>query len=326
LDRGHSNTQPSSGGGQHSSDYLCRKVPAHGLKAPVRRRHKKLCPYLTCGCQACRMVDRSRRVVARQIAMYRDQRGALRLPDLQPPTLGVAEPQCCDRVQQQQAASPLTAHCRKCRNHGLSVEWRGHKRRCPFLACRCDACALIVERKRTEKALRQMAAPKAAAPENMEAPSSQQQSQLLAEKQKFDNKPSRVVAIAVDGGEQSKRRFDYFMRRLYRRGDHVTFLHVEAPPSGLWSDPSQPRAAWSAKSHPTGACPYNLTDARWLCEYCGGPGPAIVKLAEDRGADLLVVGSRGLGTVRRTVLGSVSPTWCTTAVCRLCGAKHCSYY
>uniref|UniRef100_A0A1I8FPP3 Kinesin motor domain-containing protein n=1 Tax=Macrostomum lignano TaxID=282301 RepID=A0A1I8FPP3_9PLAT len=37
-------------------------------------------------------------------------------------------------------------------------------------------------------------------------------SQLLAEKQKFDNSSSRVVAIAVDGGEQSKRRaFDYFI-------------------------------------------------------------------------------------------------------------------
>ncbi|PAA90072.1 hypothetical protein BOX15_Mlig020566g1 [Macrostomum lignano] len=148
----------------------------------------------------------------------------------------------------------------------------------------------------------------------MEAePEQQQQITAVSEKQKFDNSSSRVVAIAVDGGEQSKRAFDYFMRRLYRRGDHVTFLHVEAPPSGLWSDPSQ---VWHSivasarqlerKVTSDWCLPYNLTDARWLCEYCGGPGPAIVKLAEDRGADLLVMGSRGLGTVRRTVLGSVS--------------------
>uniref|UniRef100_A0A1I8I6F9 Usp domain-containing protein n=1 Tax=Macrostomum lignano TaxID=282301 RepID=A0A1I8I6F9_9PLAT len=279
----------SSGGGSIRSDYLCRKCRAHGLKAPVRR-HKKLCPYLTCGCQACRMVDRSRRVVARQIAMYRDQRGAL--PDLQPPTSASPNPNAATEssAAAAAAASPLTAHCRKCRNHGLSVEWRGHKRRCPFLACRCDGCALI----------------------NME-PEQQQQITAVSEKQKFDNSSSRVVAIAVDGGEQSKRAFDYFMRRLYRRGDHVTFLHVEAPPSGLWSDPSQ---VWHSivasarqlerKVTSDWCLPYNLTDARWLCEYCGGPGPAIVKLAEDRGADLLVMGSRGLGTVRRTVLGSVS--------------------
>uniref|UniRef100_A0A1I8I395 Usp domain-containing protein n=2 Tax=Macrostomum lignano TaxID=282301 RepID=A0A1I8I395_9PLAT len=285
----------SSGGGSIRSDYLCRKCRAHGLKAPVRR-HKKLCPYLTCGCQACRMVDRSRRVVARQIAMYRDQRGAL--PDLQPPTSASPNPNAAtESSAAAAAASPLTAHCRKCRNHGLSVEWRGHKRRCPFLACRCDGCALILSSK---------------APENME-PEQQQQITAVSEKQKFDNSSSRVVAIAVDGGEQSKRAFDYFMRRLYRRGDHVTFLHVEAPPSGLWSDPSQ---VWHSivasarqlerKVTSDWCLPYNLTDARWLCEYCGGPGPAIVKLAEDRGADLLVMGSRGLGTVRRTVLGSVS--------------------
>ena len=38
----------------------------------------------------------------------------------------------------------------------------------------------------------------------------------------------------------------------------------------------------------------------------GGPGHAIVERAEKVGADMIVIGTRGLGTIRRTVLGSVS--------------------
>ena len=36
------------------------------------------------------------------------------------------------------------------------------------------------------------------------------------------------------------------------------------------------------------------------------PGEVICKLAEDESADLIVIGSRGIGTLRRTILGSVS--------------------
>lgn len=38
----------------------------------------------------------------------------------------------------------------------------------------------------------------------------------------------------------------------------------------------------------------------------GEPGEQIVRVAEDEGADFIVTGSRGLGTIRRTLLGSVS--------------------
>jgi nucleotide-binding universal stress UspA family protein len=38
----------------------------------------------------------------------------------------------------------------------------------------------------------------------------------------------------------------------------------------------------------------------------GDPGVEIVKAAEENKADLIVVGSRGLSTLRRLILGSVS--------------------
>ena len=38
----------------------------------------------------------------------------------------------------------------------------------------------------------------------------------------------------------------------------------------------------------------------------GTPGETIVKIAQENNANTIIMGSRGLGTVRRTLLGSVS--------------------
>lgn len=38
----------------------------------------------------------------------------------------------------------------------------------------------------------------------------------------------------------------------------------------------------------------------------GKPGEVICKIADEEGAKLIITGTRGLGTIRRTLLGSVS--------------------
>lgn len=37
--------------------------------------------------------------------------------------------------------------CAKCRNHGISVKKKGHKRRCKYSHCNCPRCCLIEERR-----------------------------------------------------------------------------------------------------------------------------------------------------------------------------------
>ena len=40
--------------------------------------------------------------------------------------------------------------------------------------------------------------------------------------------------------------------------------------------------------------------------FYGRPGEALVEAAVTLGADLIVIGCRGMGTIRRTIMGSVS--------------------
>jgi nucleotide-binding universal stress UspA family protein len=54
----------------------------------------------------------------------------------------------------------------------------------------------------------------------------------------------------------------------------------------------------------------------------GGAAEEIVALAEELGADLIVMGSRGLGGLKRTLMGSVSDSVVRHAHCPVMVARH----
>ncbi|CAM5176336.1 unnamed protein product [Eretmochelys imbricata] len=66
--------------------------------------------------------------------------------------------QCCpsdsttdDGRAQHDCAPPAPARsptCARCRNHGIRVLLKGHKKSCQFQGCQCDKCILILQRRR----------------------------------------------------------------------------------------------------------------------------------------------------------------------------------
>ncbi len=144
------------------SSYMCRKCRAHGRLIAVRQ-HKRNCPYKHCNCSVCSLVNYGRHIVARQIALYRDQKnhsteeggglgGAIGVV-----SNGKAKGHGGSRSREKVDVEDEGPHCRRCRNHGKTNPWKGHKKICPFYYCICQQCILITLRKSNEKNLRRLA-------------------------------------------------------------------------------------------------------------------------------------------------------------------------
>ncbi|XP_032234684.1 universal stress protein YxiE isoform X1 [Nematostella vectensis] len=133
------------------------------------------------------------------------------------------------------------------------------------------------------------------------------------------------VLFPIDGSRHSETAFDWFVEHLYRRGDHVIFVHVHhrldnvRQLSGHESDEASEcnegdlreiLKAAHIKSKPI------LSKFEAKCTKANIPFKALVKLgapekeicrcAAEENVTYVVMGSRGLGVFRRSILGSVS--------------------
>ncbi|CAI2729870.1 unnamed protein product [Schistosoma spindalis] len=146
---------PSSSSSSNSilsrSPYKCRKCKGHGMSEPVRQ-HKRNCPYRDCTCDMCYLVEKGRRIVAQQIALFRDQKNH----NIQ--KLSHQKDRSIKNVIIKESLNKINEdngpHCRRCRNHGQNISWKGHKKTCPYRECYCNQCILISLRKSNEKDLK----------------------------------------------------------------------------------------------------------------------------------------------------------------------------
>ncbi|KXJ12586.1 uncharacterized protein LOC110241907 [Exaiptasia diaphana] len=154
----------------------------------------------------------------------------------------------------------------------------------------------------------------------------------------------RTILIAVNASEHSERALNWYLDKSRLHGDQVLFAHVVEsasiiPPPTYAHGPSLSREEWDqimeelhAKAHVVteplekvlekyvseneGKDEKKEAQYQTICSV-GSPGEAICKMAEDNKVDMVIIGNRGLGTIRRTLLGSVSDyivQHCTVAV------------
>ncbi|XP_068715384.1 universal stress protein Slr1101-like [Montipora capricornis] len=139
----------------------------------------------------------------------------------------------------------------------------------------------------------------------------------MAKQQEVEKK---TVLVAVDGSEHSERAFDWYTNNFYRKGDEILVFHSHEVPSM----PSAPypygfdfSEGWKEHLEQSEKKARDLLESYYkkcqeknlkcrLIKETGNPGEAVCKVSKERKVDHVVMGSRGLGTVSRALVGSVS--------------------
>jgi nucleotide-binding universal stress UspA family protein len=118
--------------------------------------------------------------------------------------------------------------------------------------------------------------------------------------------------VAVDGSEGSKAAVDEAIALARDLDASLTFVCVRKPPSSVLGHPYYERQLSHGLGHARQAIDEAVEAARAAGIESAGeifeghPADEIVSLADNRNADLVIVGSRGHGALAGALLGSVS--------------------
>ena len=136
----------------------------------------------------------------------------------------------------------------------------------------------------------------------------------------------KKILVPVDGSESSERALKTAIELAAALKAKLSFLYVAnvnqlAVNSCLSAEllESVNKAGEAVLSHAEGSVPEGLETERLL--ETGSPASAIIDVAEDTGADFIVMGSRGLGLVKGVLLGSVSQYVVENASCAVMVVK-----
>lgn len=118
----------------------------------------------------------------------------------------------------------------------------------------------------------------------------------------------RRIVVGYDGSEHSRRALDFAVDLAKRYGAVIHVITV-VDIASISSDPAAVGIVRDAANQISSEASERLSrDNVDHSVYIrqGDPGDEIIKLAEEVKADLIIVGSRGLSTLKRIFLGSVS--------------------
>ncbi|KAK6993448.1 universal stress protein SAS1637 isoform X2 [Biomphalaria glabrata] len=132
-----------------------------------------------------------------------------------------------------------------------------------------------------------------------------------------DMSQSRKLLIAMDGYKHSDYAFDWYLKYFYKPKDEVVLFHCIEPDVATYlkgnkaATNSGATSAGDEEENPVVAKLQSKATASGLKAsvlkaHSSKPGEAIIKAGDEQRVDMIITGSRSLGTVRRTLEGSVS--------------------
>jgi nucleotide-binding universal stress UspA family protein len=143
-----------------------------------------------------------------------------------------------------------------------------------------------------------------------------------------------LILIAIDGSEQSEQAFEFYATHLHRPTNKLLIVHgAELPQMSvneaaimcqtIWDqlmDGEKKKVKLLEEKYAAMMRSHGMT-GKIEAIFCGRPGELIVELAEKEKCAMVVMGTRGFGVVRRTIMGSVSDyvlhhAHCPVVICR----------
>jgi nucleotide-binding universal stress UspA family protein len=131
--------------------------------------------------------------------------------------------------------------------------------------------------------------------------------------------PQRTILIAVDGSQNAIDAFNFYAAHIHQPENSVLVVYgAELPPvttnEAMVMCPSTWDNLMEAEKQETKQLEKRFADlmhahnmaGRIQALRCGRAGELIVEVANKEGVVMIVIGSRGLGVLRRTLMGSVS--------------------
>ena len=129
----------------------------------------------------------------------------------------------------------------------------------------------------------------------------------------------KQIVVATDGSEHGRRAVELALDLAAPTGAELTIVFVRHAPPPLLGAPYYQHSLSTELRHAEEVAAFAEAQARDCGVEAevevleGEPAHRIVELARAREADLIVVGSRGLGVVQSALFGSVSKTLVTQA-------------
>jgi len=134
---------------------------------------------------------------------------------------------------------------------------------------------------------------------------------------------NRTVLCAVDPSECSRDAFDFYLRQVWRNDDLIILTYCPetpnisafsfkqrgfAPPIEVWKEVLEDanNKTRTLEEEYEGICIRRKLRYKVRAETHKNAGEGICRIAEEEKADLIVIGSRGLGAVKRAFMGSIS--------------------
>jgi nucleotide-binding universal stress UspA family protein len=150
-----------------------------------------------------------------------------------------------------------------------------------------------------------------------------------------EKKPIRKALVAIDMSKWAEDAFDWYVSHIHQpHGEVICFHSVEQP--WIASGEAYGLAA-EAYAQAIETCKVDAKaieekfvaklkqaniGGKVIVRFANRPGEAIVELAQAESVEMIVMGTRGLGTIRRTILGSVSDYVLHHAHCPVVVCNH----